>query len=77
MKIPSAGTVRIMANPRKGSPFPYVMRIVGANGNDPHATQRRQLYRVDAAATRARSEGEDEGQDEMTHSRGGFPPSRE
>jgi len=34
MKIPSAGTVHILANPRKGSAFPYVMRVAGPNGND-------------------------------------------
>jgi hypothetical protein len=34
MKIPSAGTVRIMPNPRKGSAIPYVVRVVGGNGND-------------------------------------------
>ena len=34
MKIPSAGTVRILPNPRKGSAFPYVVRVVGGNGND-------------------------------------------
>jgi len=34
MKVPSAGTVHILANPRKGSAFPYVMRVTGANGRD-------------------------------------------
>jgi len=34
MKIPSAGTVHVMPNPRKGSAFPFVARVVGANGND-------------------------------------------
>lgn len=34
MKIPSAGTVRILANPRKGSAFPYVVRVIAGNGND-------------------------------------------
>lgn len=34
MKIPSAGTVRIQPNPRKGSAFPYVVRVMGGNGHD-------------------------------------------
>jgi hypothetical protein len=34
MKVPSAGTVRILANPRKGSAFPYVVRMTNASGGD-------------------------------------------
>jgi hypothetical protein len=34
LKIPSAGTVHILANPRKGSAFPYVVRVMAASGHD-------------------------------------------